>query len=283
MITDTLIMSEAADMAETSKIETPGGFPRKSILDSKVEKETARATWYSSGLASAQYRSPASRLPGAVWLPDHCSQQKEGGLMARFTEAVTVVNRLSGRVHQWELCEPMSYRLTDAGHCEVVNVPPKFKTDFASVPRPFWFWLAPWGRHGRAAIVHDFLYQLGAVTDPASGTLRRPSKRESDRIFRQAMVVLDRVILSRSARWRRLPMLLRVRLAFAGLRRWLMWGAVTVFGHWAYQRQQNKGTAPPLEHDMLVAVAALTESAAYSVADAEPDTHTLADASDWRQ
>lgn len=185
--------------------------------------------------------------------------------MARFTEAVTVVNHLSGRVHQWELCEPISYRLTDADGCEVVNVPPRFKTDFASVPRPFWFYLAPWGRHGRAAIVHDFLYQLGAVTDPKAGTLRRPSKRESDRIFRQAMAVLDRVILEGAPLWRRFPMLLPLRFAAASVRRWLMWTAVTIFGHWAYKKQQDRGSAPSLERDMLNAVAALAEPETISV------------------
>src|ERR671919_176585 len=139
--------------------------------------------------------------------------------MTRFTEAVTVVNRLSGRVHQWELCEPMSYQLADADDCEVVNVATRFKTDFASVPRPFWFWLAPWGRHGRAAIVHDFLYQLGAVTNPVAPVatrLRRPPKQEADRIFRQAMGVLDEVILTKSRLWGgALKPLVRVRLALA--------------------------------------------------------------------
>lgn len=174
--------------------------------------------------------------------------------MARFTEDVSVVNRLSGRVHQWELREPVTYRSVDSDHSEVVTAPPEFVTDFASVPRPVWFWIAPWGRHGRAAILHDFLYQLGAITDPQAGTLRRPSKREADRIFRHAMAVLDRVILGRSV-WGRLPRpLLWFRLGLAGVRRWLMWAAVAAFGHFAYRKQQARGTSPPLEHRMLVAV-----------------------------
>lgn len=176
--------------------------------------------------------------------------------MAHFTEDVTVVNHLSGRVHEWELCEPMTYRLVDADDSEFVTVPPGFKTDFASVPRPFWFWLAPWGRHGRAAIVHDFLYQLGAVTNPLAPLatrLRRPPKREADRIFRQAMGVLDRVILTSTKLWKPLVWL---RLAFAVPRRWLMWAAVAIFGHWAYRKEQAKGTGQPLEHKMLEGVEA---------------------------
>lgn len=180
--------------------------------------------------------------------------------MAHFTEDVTVVNHLSGRVHQWELCEPMTYRLVDSDDAEFVTVPPAFKTDFASVPRPFWFWLAPWGRHGRAAIIHDFLYQLGAVTNPRAPVatrLRRPPKREADRIFRQAMAVLDEVILTNSKLGSgALKPLVRVRLALAVPRRWLMWAAVALFGHWAYKKEQAKGSAPPLEREMLEDVAA---------------------------
>ena len=191
--------------------------------------------------------------------------------MARFTDDVAVVNRLSGRVFQWELCEPMSYRLSDVDDCEVANVPPGFRTDFASVPRPFWSWIAPWGRHGRAAIIHDFLYQLGAVTNPGAGTLRRPSKREVNRLFRQAMIVLDGVILGRSTFWSRFPRpVLRVRLAFAAVRAWIMWAAVALFGHWSYKRQQARGSAPPLEHQMLLQVVAMLDA---EVPHLEPADH----------
>ena len=188
--------------------------------------------------------------------------------MARFTEDLKVVNHLSGRVHQWELCDPMVYRLVDVDDSAHVTVAPGFKTDFASVPRPFWFWIAPWGRHGRAAIIHDFLYQLGAVTEPVAPSLRRPSKQEADRIFRQAMAVLDEVILSNSTFWRRWPVVLRCRLALAAPRRWVIWAAVALFGHWAYKREQAKGGAPPLEHQMLEGVAEYLRAEGLDVPDA---------------
>ena len=179
---------------------------------------------------------------------------------ARFTEDVTVVNHLTGRVHQWEMCQPMTYRLVYAVDAEFVTVPPGFKTDFASVPRPFWFWISPWGRHGRAAIVHDFLYQLGSVTNPRAPVarrLRRPPKREADRIFRQAIAVLDRFILTKGKSGNEAPTPLeRLRLALAVPRRWAMWAAVALFGHWAYKKEQAKGGAPPREHEMLAEVAA---------------------------
>jgi hypothetical protein len=184
--------------------------------------------------------------------------------MARFTKDVKVVNHISGRVHAWEMCDPMTYRLVDLDDAEFVTVTPTFVTDFASVPRPFWFFIAPWGRHGRAAIVHDFVYQRGAVTNPlapvdSSSRMRRPSKRESDRIFRQAMAVLDEVILTNSKLWNRplLKPVLGIRLALAAPRRWLMWAAVACFGFFAYKKEQAKGSAPALEHRMLTDVAEL--------------------------
>jgi hypothetical protein len=181
--------------------------------------------------------------------------------MARFTKDVTVVNHISGRVHEWEMCEPMTYRLVDLDDAEFVTVTPKFKTDFASVPRPFWFFIAPWGRHGRAAIVHDFLYRCGAVTNPVADvdpSMRRPRKREADRIFRQAMAVLDEVILKKSGLWSgTLKPFVGIRLALAVPRRWLMWAAVAVFGHWAYKKEGEKCDVPVLEHEMLTGVAEL--------------------------
>jgi hypothetical protein len=56
--------------------------------------------------------------------------------------------------------------------------------------------------------------------------------------------VLDEVILGKKR-------FVHFRLALAWPRRWVMWAAVAVFGHWAYRKEQSKGTAPPLEHEML--------------------------------
>lgn len=175
---------------------------------------------------------------------------REDHRVASFTEDVRVVNRLSGRVHGWELCEVVSYYLDEPGG-DTVHVPPQFETDFASVPRPIWFWIAPWGRHGRAAIVHDFLYQRGSITR-ADGTLDRPSRREADRIFRDAMAVLDVHILSRS-KWSKTG-LLGVRLALAAPRRFMMWAAVALFGFRAYERQQAVAGAPPKEQAMYAEI-----------------------------
>jgi hypothetical protein len=42
-------------------------------------------------------------------------------------------------------------------------VPAGFVTDLASVPRVFWFIAPRWGKHGPAAILHDYLYRTGEV------------------------------------------------------------------------------------------------------------------------
>lgn len=38
------------------------------------------------------------------------------------------------------------------------TVPAGFKTDFASVPRWLWWFIAPMGKHSAGALVHDYLY-----------------------------------------------------------------------------------------------------------------------------
>ena len=42
-----------------------------------------------------------------------------------------------------------------------ITVPPGFISDGASIPRPFWNILRPWGKHARAAVLHDWLYFTG--------------------------------------------------------------------------------------------------------------------------
>jgi hypothetical protein len=69
-------------------------------------------------------------------------------------------------------------------------------TDFASVPRPFVWFIPTYGRYTKAAILHDHLCRLSAEG--------RFDRRDADGVFRQAMRVLG------------VPF----------LRRWIMWAAV---------------------------------------------------------
>lgn len=79
----------------------------------------------------------------------------------------------------WELIEPFTYDVGELGGDDSITVPKCFRTDFASVPRVFWRVFPPWGKYGKAAVLHDYLY---AVQD-------RP-RAECDKIFLEAMEVL---------------------------------------------------------------------------------------------
>ena len=73
----------------------------------------------------------------------------------------------------WVLLQAFSYS-TDAG--VVYTAPAGMKTDLASIPRPLWNIMPPFGRYTGAAVIHDFLYQ----TQPST-------KEEADHILAEAM------------------------------------------------------------------------------------------------
>jgi hypothetical protein len=90
----------------------------------------------------------------------------------------------------WKLEEPITYR----GNKDVFTVPHQFRTDFASVPRPFVWLLPPYGAYTKAAILHDYLCKPEAEVRRA----------DADGLFRRAM-------------W---------ELGVPFIRRWMMWAAV---------------------------------------------------------
>ena len=97
----------------------------------------------------------------------------------------------------------MEYRVRSDDSDVVICVPPRFETDFASVP---WFaqGLFPaLGRWGRPAIIHDFLYQT-------KGDGGRFTRAEADHIFREAMEVVS------VPSWHRAIMYRAVRIGGAG-------------------------------------------------------------------
>jgi hypothetical protein len=95
----------------------------------------------------------------------------------------------------WELLRILEYK----GNRDHFEVPEGMKTDFASVPRVFVWFLPRYGRYTKAAILHDYLWR-NAVR---AGEL---TLAEADGLFRRAM-------------W---------ELGVPFLRRWLMWGAVRI-------------------------------------------------------
>ena len=112
--------------------------------------------------------------------------------MSSFTSDLIITPMPDGR--RWKLLRSFTYYV-GKGHTNKVVVHRGFITDFASVPQPLWWLIPPWGKYGKAAIVHDYLYQHQTV-----------SREDADRIFLEAMGVL------KVKNWRKYPMYLAVRL-----------------------------------------------------------------------
>ena len=112
--------------------------------------------------------------------------------MSSFTSPL-IVSPIDSR--KWKLIEEFDYHVGNELSPDVIHVPAGFITDFASVPRGMWNLFPPWGRYGKAAIIHDFLYQ---------SKLR--SRHMSDLIFLEAMIVL------KVAKWQATLMYYGVRM-----------------------------------------------------------------------
>ncbi len=93
----------------------------------------------------------------------------------------------------WDLLRELPYHATELDFV----VPECERTDFASVPRLFVWFLPRYGRYTRAAILHDYLLRARV----RAGDL---SRRDADGIFHQALR----------------------ELGVPFLRRWMMWAAV---------------------------------------------------------
>lgn len=91
--------------------------------------------------------------------------------------------------HLWRLLTPLEYHLGAPDGEEVVIVPTGFFTDFASIPRGLWNLFPPTGKYGKAAVIHDFLYQQREIHGPGTGP-RLCTRGEADAIFKEAMGVL---------------------------------------------------------------------------------------------
>jgi len=129
--------------------------------------------------------------------------------MSRFTKILTVSPLGDGRT--WFLREEFGYDIGSEGSGDSIDVPVGFLTDFASVPRPFWWLFPTWGRYGNAAVIHDFCYWRQDI-----------DRRRADRIFLEGMRVLG---VGRTTRA-------------------LLFSAVRVFGGmpwWRARRQKGRG------------------------------------------
>lgn len=96
----------------------------------------------------------------------------------------------------FELTRPFVCRVLLNGIRIRVMVPIGFRTDFASIPRPFWRLYSPSGPWRAAAVVHDYLYTVGANCP----------RFLADAMFRHLMEVSGCCV------WQRLPIYYAVRL-----------------------------------------------------------------------
>ncbi len=149
--------------------------------------------------------------------------------MSSFTSPL-IVTPLSNGVN-WKLVEEFDYHVGSEDSEDIIHVPIDFETDFASIPQLLitivgiilaivgyvlgllWLFilgivivfiivqLPKSGTYGKAAVVHDYLYQTHVKT-----------RKEADNIFREAMGVL------KVKKWRIFLMYWAVRL-FG----WLAW------------------------------------------------------------
>lgn len=77
----------------------------------------------------------------------------------------------------FELYRSFGYR---AENGELYLIPAGIATDFASIPRPFRWLISRFGRHGKAAVLHDWLCKFKIV-----------SRKKTDMLLREAMKVLE--------------------------------------------------------------------------------------------
>lgn len=117
--------------------------------------------------------------------------------MSKFTEVMDVQPLPDGV--SWRLSKPLTYFVGSEDSGISVTVPEGFITDFASIPRGLWNLFPRWGKHGHAAVVHDFLYWTHQIP-----------RKEADGVFLEAMRVL------KTPEWKARLMYRAVRI-FGGL------------------------------------------------------------------
>lgn len=89
----------------------------------------------------------------------------------------------------WRVLKEFEYQ----GMRRRFDVPVNERTDFASVPRVFVWFIPTYGRYTKAAILHDYLCRLAREN--------KFDRRDADGLFRQAMRTLGVPFLKRWIMW----------------------------------------------------------------------------------
>ena len=102
---------------------------------------------------------------------------KFGGIMSKFT--TPLIGEWNDEMTKFTLRESFVYYVGSLNSNDKIEIPVGYVTDFASVPEKLHWLLHPVGPYGKAAVLHDYLYDKGLRT-----------KKVADLIFLEAMGVL---------------------------------------------------------------------------------------------
>ena len=135
--------------------------------------------------------------------------------MSAFTSELKVLY-VDGK--HWMLLSPFTYHVGHEDSNEYIFVHAGFSTDFASIPRLLWSVMGhPAGKHGKAAVVHDYLYQypssgltIPVAPEPMHVQLPSRTRRRCDQIFLEGLKVL------KLSWWKRTLMYSAVRVGGRG-------------------------------------------------------------------
>ena len=128
--------------------------------------------------------------------------------MSQFTKPL-VVSPLGDGKH-WILREEFEYHVAYENSDVRIVIPVMMVHDFASIPQILWWWKKPSGKHGPAAVLHDWLYQNQGKVEVVDGagekTNKTYSRQKCDDLFLEALRVLgvgefDAVLMHTAVRW----------------------------------------------------------------------------------
>jgi len=98
--------------------------------------------------------------------------------MSSFTEPL-IVEVTQRDKRPFKVVKKFTYEIGEKGSGDTVQVQAGFFTDGATIPRPLNALIPAWGRHGKAAVLHDWLYRNSNLP-----------RLDCDVIFKEAMEVL---------------------------------------------------------------------------------------------
>jgi len=171
-------------------------YDRRLGLAAKIVDRILPASFGASSLDLAKARAEKQR-----WMDAYVAErQREAGLTNRswtdvrtrdFVGGVTILVPFADQ-DMWWLYKPVGWvpGAEDGPDAVRVDVPRGFVTDLASVPSYLWSILNRIGRHGNAAIYHDWLYWQQSCT-----------RAQADHVFSRAMHDMGMDAVTRNAIW----------------------------------------------------------------------------------